>query len=88
MTKDPAYGIFYEYLVCNLFHKYYLRTNLSPSSRPIMRVSEIERYLYTHAAIMKIEKLRRKGVAMYAYEASVYYACTCIQLLFSIRDLN
>ena len=45
LWQNPPYGTFYENLVCSIFHKYYLSTNLSSSFRPIVSFAlEIECY--------------------------------------------
>ena len=78
MTK-PA---IWENLVCSIFHKYYLSTNLSPSFRPIAGFTlEIERYLCDHVVSTEIEKIWPKGVATYAYSASVYYVCNLYSII-------
>ena len=42
---------------------------------------EIARFVCDLATRIKIEKLRSKGVAMYVYSVSTYYACTENQLI-------
>ena len=49
---------------------------------------EIEYYLCACVASMEIEKIRPKGVITYMYSASVYYMCTSIQILISIRAVS
>ena len=56
--------------------------NLPPSLRPIACFAlEIARFVCDLATRIKIEKLRSKGVAMYAYSVSAYYVCTGNQLI-------
>ena len=62
--------------------KLYPRANLPPSLRPIACFAlEIARFVCDLATRIKIEKLRSKGVAVYAYSISAYYACTGNQLI-------
>ena len=42
---------------------------------------EIARFVCNPDTRIKTEKLRSKGVAMYAYSVSAYYACTGNQLI-------
>ena len=64
------------------FDKLYPRANLPPSLRQIACFAlEIARFVCDLATLIKIEKLRSKCVAMYAYSVSAYYACTGNQLI-------
>ena len=81
LWQNPAYGIFCEIWVSYIFNNLYPRANLLPSLRPIARFTlELERFVYDHVATVENEKLRPKGVAMYAYCVSVYYAWAGNQL--------
>ena len=82
LRENPPYGIFYENLVCYIFGKYYHRTNLPPSLRPIARFAiSTERYLCTRATNVKIIKSWSKAVATHAQSVSVHYTYTRVQLL-------
>ena len=65
--ENPPHGIFCEKLVCNIYHKIYLRRNHCPSLRPVARFDfKIQRFVFSRARILEIEKLLSKGVATYA----------------------
>ena len=61
----------------HIFYKLYPRAYLPPSLGPITRFAqELECFVYNHVTPTIYEKLRPKGVAMYAYSISIYYAYT------------
>ena len=65
------------YLISSSLELTYLQ-----SLRPIACFAlEIARFVCDPDTRIKIEKLRSKGVAMYAYSVSAYYACTGKQLI-------
>ena len=58
------------------------RANLPPSLRPIACFTlEIACFVCDPDTRIKIDILRYKGVAMYMYSVSAYYACTGDQLI-------
>ena len=65
--ENPPHGIFCEKLVCNIYHKIYLRRNHCPSLRPAARFDfQIQRFVFPRARTLETEKLLSKGVATYA----------------------
>ena len=81
LWENPPYGIF----LCKLryiFDKLYPRANPPASLRVITHFAlEIVSFVYDRATRIENKKLWSKGVAMYAYSISVYYARTGSQLI-------
>ena len=57
--------------------KLYHRANPRSSFRPIIHFPvKLQCFVYDRATLLIIKKLRSKGVAMYVYGVSIYYAYT------------
>ena len=73
---------FMKFYVSCIFDELYPRANLPPSLRPTVHFTlELERFVCDRATPMTNEKLRPKGIAMYAYSVFVYYVYTGSQLM-------
>ena len=64
-----------ENCVCCILNKLYPRAKSPASLRPIARFTlEIASFVCDHATRIENQNLWSKGVVMYAYSISVYYA--------------
>ena len=72
---------FFEIWVWCMVDKPYHRANSCSSFRPIAHFTvDLQSFVCDHATPPIIKKLRSKGVAMHAYDFSVYYVYTRSQL--------
>ena len=78
---NPPYGFFSENRIWCMVDKPYRRANSRSSPRPIARFAEeLQRFVCDRITPPIIEKLQFEGVAMHAYNVSVYDAYTGSQL--------